>query len=69
LYPTNLDDWYTGNEIFIEFECEYEIEEGYKEFKVEAYNSDDFYDHTPIVGFNVLRLAAGLPPTELWIEG
>jgi len=69
LYPTNLDDWYTGNEIFIEFECEYEIAEGHNEFKVEAYNEDDFYDHTPLVGFNVLRLAVGLPPTELWIEG
>jgi len=69
LYPTNLDDWYVGNEIFIEFECEYQIEEGHNEFKVEAYSTDDFYSHTPIVGFNVLRGVSGLPPTELWVEG
>jgi hypothetical protein len=69
LYPTNLDDWYTGNEIFIEFESEYMILEGANEFKVEAYNLDDFYSHTPIVSFNVLRGEMGFATSQGWVEG
>lgn len=67
LFPTNLDDWYTGNEIFIEFEAEYLILEGPNEFKVEAYNLDDFYSHTPLVGFNVLRGAMGGQTSQGWV--
>jgi len=67
LCPINLDNWYTGNEIFIEFESEYIILEGSNEFKVEAYNLDDFYSHTPIVGFNVLRGEMGFATSQGWI--
>jgi len=67
LYPTNLDEWYTGNEIHIEFDCEYLILEGPNEFKVEAYNTDDFYTHTPIVSFNVLRGGLGGKTSQGWV--
>lgn len=69
LYPTNLDDWLTGNEIFIEFESEYMIIGGWNDFKVEAYNLDDFYSHTPIVSFNVLRGGLGFGAAPGWVEG
>jgi len=69
LYPTNLNDWFIGNEILIEYESEYEITEGWNEFKVEVYNEDDFYNHTPIVSFNVLRGGEYIIPTETWMEG
>lgn len=69
LYPTNLDEWFTGNEIFIEFESEYMILEGPNEFKVEAYSEDDFYTHTPVVGFNVLRGGLYVPDATGWVEG
>lgn len=69
LYPTNPDEWFTGNEIFIEYESEYLIVEGPNEFKIEAYNEDDFYTHTPIVGFNVLRGGLAIPGAAGWVEG
>lgn len=67
--PTNPDEWYVGNEIFIEFESEYFITEGPNEFKIEAYNEDDFYTHTPICGFNVLRSGLAIPGAAGWVEG
>lgn len=67
LYPTNLDNWYTGNEILIEFKSEYMILEGQNEFKVEAYNLDDFYSHTPIVDFVVLRREMGFQLSAGWV--
>lgn len=69
LYPTSPGTWYTGNEIFIEFDDEYIIWEGHNEFKVEAYNLDDFYAHTPIVGFNILRGGLATPEPAGWVEG
>lgn len=67
LYPTNLDEWFIGNEILIEFSGEYWILEGPNEFKIEAYNLDDFYQHTPVVSFNVLRSGLATPETTGWI--
>lgn len=69
LYPTNPDEWLAGNEIFIEFECAYDIEQGYTEFKVECYNEDDFYQHTPIVSYVVLPLVGLYQVPEFWAEG
>lgn len=69
LYPTNPDEWLTGNEIFIEFECAYDIEQGFTEFKVEAWNEDDFYQHTPIVSFVVLPLVGLYTAPTFWAEG
>lgn len=69
LYPTNLDEWLVGNEIFIEFESEYLILGGWGEFKIEGYNEDDFYTHTPIVGFNVLRGGLYQAGAPTWVEG
>lgn len=69
LFPTNLDEWFTGNEIEIKFSCEYYILHGWNDFKVEGYNEDDFYDHTPIVAFNVLPITGIFLPGESWVEG
>jgi hypothetical protein len=68
LYPTNLDEWLTGNEILVKFEDEYLILEGPNEFKLEAYNEDNFYPHTPIVSFNVLRGGMYVPEITGWVE-
>lgn len=67
LYPTNPDAWFIGNDVFIEFEDEYLILEGPGEFIIEAYNLDDFYSHSPIVGFNVLRSGLGGATTQGWV--
>lgn len=69
LYPTNPDKWLAGNEISIVFECEYYITQGWNEFKVEGYNEDDFYPHTPVVNFNVLPFIGGFPGRPAWVEG
>lgn len=67
LYPTNLDEWRTGDNVFIPFESEYLILEGAGEFKIEVYNLDDYYTHIPIVGFNVLRGGMYVPEAAGWI--
>lgn len=69
LYPTNLDAWFSGNEILIEFECAYDIEQGHTEFKVEGYNEDDFYPHTPVVSFVVLPTIGLYKAPVAWVEG
>ena len=68
LFPTNPDQWFTGNEILIEFACEYPILGGWNDFKVEGYNEDDFYPHTPVITFNVLPRSYLWPREEQWIE-
>ena len=67
LYPTNPGEWFAGNDIFIEFMDEYLILEGPGEFIIEGYNLDDFYSHSPTVGFNVLRGALGGQTSEGWV--
>lgn len=69
LYPTNPDEWFVGNEILIEFEDEYLIVEGPNEFKIEVYNLDDFYSHSPVAGFNVLRGGLVSELTTWQLEG
>lgn len=69
LYPTNTDKWFIGNEVSITFECAYYITQGIGDFKIEAYNEDDFYLHSPVISFNVLPIM-GLPSGEApWVEG
>ena len=69
LYPTNPDQWFTGNEILIEFDCEYDILQGWNDFKIEGYNEDEEYLHTPIISFVVLPIIGMYPPRETWVEG
>lgn len=69
LYPTNRAAWISGNEILIEFDCNYPVTQGWNEFKVEVYNEDDFNPHTPIVSFNILSWDAAYPGQQPWIEG
>lgn len=69
LYPTNRGAWFAGNEILIKFECAYEIDQGHTEFKVEAYNEDDFNQHTPIVEFVVLPVSGLFKAPVAWVEG
>lgn len=69
LYPTNLDAWFSGNDLLIPFECAYDVEQGHTEFKVEAYNEDDFYEHVPVVSFVVLPISGLYRPPVAWVEG
>ena len=69
LYPTNPDEWFTGNEIEIKFSCEYLILQGWNDFKIEGYNEDDFYEHTPVVTFNVLPIGTSFLGGPAWVEG
>lgn len=65
LAPVNIQQWYNGNDIYIEFRMEYPIYEGWVEFKLEGYNQDDTYPHTPIVNFVIIPFATSptYPPT------
>lgn len=62
IYPTSPDEWFEGNDIEIIFDCKYELGEAWNHFRVEGYNEDDFYPHTPIIQFTVL------PATDLWVS-
>lgn len=61
LYPTTSGKWFSGNDILIEFPCEYELPESWNSLRVEGWNEDDFYGHTVVVGFTVL------PGDGLWL--
>ncbi len=67
LYPTSRKTWFIGNEINITFDTEYPIDKGWNEFKVEIYNEDDFYPHTPVIGFNVLRFVGVAFGASDWV--
>jgi len=69
LAPHNLDAWFSGNELLVEFECAYDIEQGHTEFKVEAYNEDNFNSHTPIASFVVLPISGLYQAPVAWVEG
>ena len=69
LFPTNPDEWFTGNEIEIKFGCEYLILQGWNDFKIEGYNEDDFYKHTPVVTLNVLPIGTSFLGGPPWVEG
>lgn len=67
LFPTNEEEWYIGNEILIDFPCDYQLSQGWNEFKVEGYNEDDTYRHTPIISFVVISpsLFGQYPPVSI----
>lgn len=69
LYPTNPDQWFTGNEIEIKFLCDYSILQGWSHFKIEGYNEDDTNPHTPIVTFNIIPITSMVLPGQSWVEG
>lgn len=69
LYPTSPGEWFEGNDILIEFPCEYELLEAWNSFRVEGYNEDDFYPHTPIVGLTVLPARGSWASIPLHIGG
>ena len=69
LWPTNLDEWFYGEDETIEWDEYHELFELPSGFTLLGYNDDDSYYHTPIIRFNILHpLAAmvkygGLPAT------
>lgn len=69
LCPLNRDSWFTGDNVTIAFDMEYLILEGWSDFKVEAYNEDDTYQHIPVISYNIAPLSVrgigGIP----WIGG
>lgn len=68
LYPTNPDEWFSGNNILITFECLYELTENWNRFKIEGYNEDDMYSHTPIIAFVVLPSNDEPFTFPVWLE-
>lgn len=69
IYPTTTNEWFEGNDIEIVFDCRYELGEAWNRFKVEGYNEDDFYPHTPIIQFSVLPVSGLWVRPEIWVEG
>lgn len=60
VWPTNQDGDFAWDNFVYEFDAEFRVEGVPYAFKVIAWNEDDTYSHTPIVGFNVLRGEYGL---------
>ncbi len=63
--PTSGSEWFTGDDSKIEYNEYIEIPEGPFSLNIEAYNEDDTYDHTFIVGVGVLPAWALLPSIRL----
>lgn len=69
LCPLNRDSWFIGDDVHIVFDMEYLVLEGPKEFKVEAYNEDDTYQHIPIVSYNLAPLGIRGIGDIPWVGG
>lgn len=69
LYPTSPGQWFAGNDILIEFPCQYDLREAWNSFRVEGYNEDDFYSHTPVISFVVLPATGLWRVPAVWMEG
>lgn len=71
LWPTNLDEWFYGNDETIKWNEYHQLFEMPAIFTLLGYNDDDSYKHTPIIRFEILPpLAAmakyGITPGELY---
>lgn len=79
LWPTNLDEWFYGNDETIKWDEYHELFEMPALFTLLGYNDDDTFKHTPIIRFEILHpLAAmakyGITPaastlTHITLEG
>lgn len=60
IYPTTPGVWYTGNNILIEFDDNYPLEENFNKVSVLVYNEDDTFEHTVTVNLVVTSYAEQL---------
>ena len=60
LWPTNLDEWFYGNDETIEWDEYHELFEMPALFTLLGYNDDDTFPHTPIIRFEILHPLAAM---------
>lgn len=60
LWPTNLDEWFYGNDETIKWDEYHELFEMPALFTLLGYNEDDTFPHTPIIRFEILHPLAAM---------
>jgi len=60
LWPTNLDEWFYGNDETIKWDEYHELFEMPSIFTLLGYNDDDTYKHTLIIRFEILHPIAAM---------
>ena len=60
LWPTNLNEWFYGNDETIKWDEYHELFEMPAIFTLLGYNKDDTYPHTPIIRFDILHPLAAM---------
>jgi hypothetical protein len=63
--PTTGSEWFSGDDVELDYPEFVEIKESPFELTIEAYNRDDTYDHTFVVAIGVLPEWVLLPQTIL----
>lgn len=53
IYPTNLGQWYSGEDGAIDFDDDYTLPEDWNYFTLEGYNDDPEYSHTVTIEITV----------------
>lgn len=61
LWPTNVDEWFTGEDHVIEFDEQYMLDEEPFVLTIEGYNEDTVYPHEVVVRFGVRIMEKSLP--------
>ena len=54
LYPTNTEEWFSGDSVFVTFEEDYLIEKAHQLVRLEGYNGDTVNNHKVYFEFNIL---------------
>uniref|UniRef100_A0A6H2A1X5 Uncharacterized protein n=1 Tax=viral metagenome TaxID=1070528 RepID=A0A6H2A1X5_9ZZZZ len=60
LWPTNLDEWFYGDDETIKWDEYHELFEMPAIFTLLGYNGDDTFPHTPIIRFEILHPLAAM---------
>lgn len=60
LWPTNLDEWFYGDDETIKWDEYHELFVMPSIFTLLGYNDDDTYPHTPIIRFEILHPMAAM---------
>ena len=63
IYPTNPDEWYSGDDIMIKFADNYPLPDAQNKIILEGYNDSTKYLHRVFVGLTVQPLSDMLYPT------
>lgn len=54
LYPTNQNEWFTGNDLTYLYPDYHELSKGTRELVLRGYNTSTLYDHDFIVGIGIM---------------